>query len=176
MALFFGFCRILWFLLLLSTLLFSISLADQALIDTICSGTDNKTLCLQVLKDSVDADRVSLGETAADAALRQVKVTRNLIYSLAKRAHEPGEKEQYHNCLMSYNFAIESLCKYKKSIANKDFDSANSRASAALTGADTCSDEGPDMPPANLPPKLKEANRKDKAYISIPLVVSDVRF
>lgn len=145
MTLFHVCCRTLWFLLLISTLLFSISSADQALPDTICSITDNKTLCLQVLKDLADAVRASLGETAADAALRHVKGTRDLIYSLSKRAHEPGEKEQYKNCLMSYKFAIESLYEYKTLIANKDFDSASSRASA-----DLCSNEGPDMPPANF--------------------------
>ncbi|KAL8106954.1 pectinesterase inhibitor-like [Apium graveolens] len=169
-------CRILWFSLLISTLLFSISSADQEFFDTICADTDNRTLCLQVLRDSADAIRAILGETAANAALGQVKVTRDLIYAFAKRAHKPGEKEQYRNCIMSYNFAIESLHKYKTAIAIKDFDTANVRASAALTDAYSCSDEGPDMPPANLPAKLKEANQKDKAYITIPLVVSNVKF
>lgn len=176
MALCFVRCRILWFPLLIATMLCSISSADKTLIDTICSSTDNKTICVQVLKDSVESVRATLGKTAADAALGHVKVTRDLVYSLAKRAHTPGEKEQYDNCIMAYNFALKSLYEYKTSIANKDFASANTRASAALTYAWMCSDEGPDIPPANLPPKLKDANQEDKVYISIPSVVSDINF
>ncbi|KAL1826529.1 hypothetical protein ACET3Z_004941 [Daucus carota] len=69
----------LWFPLLIVTLLFSITSADQALIDIICSSTNNQTLCLQVLKDLAGADRVSLKTIAADGALGQVTATRDQV-------------------------------------------------------------------------------------------------
>lgn len=154
-------------LLLAATSLITLASADQDLIYSICSTTQNPPLCFKVLKSSGFADRRGLGQVLTGVALRKAHKSLNLVKHFAKKATDFRIKGQYDVCLEVYDEALDNLKECKVAFRENRLQDANMMASTALEDIDTCLDAA-----TNVPPQLTQAIKEYENYLDIVLAVS----
>ncbi|XP_047335896.1 pectinesterase inhibitor-like [Impatiens glandulifera] len=140
---------------------------SNPLIQTVCSESQNPTLCNNILNSdpqSAHADLKGLIQILFDKTYSRGNRALTVIASLYKNANNEN-KEHLQSCAMSYKSAMENLNKANAALKSSNNKEIYSDLISVIDGAESCDDEY-DGPPV-IPPKLEEANKnfEDIAYI-----------
>ncbi|KAL1558391.1 hypothetical protein AAHA92_08866 [Salvia divinorum] len=140
-------------------------------IDSLCSKSNNPTLCNQVLRAdsrSQGADARGFAEIALDNSLSATQASINV----AKSVSNAGNKEKIDTCIENFDDAVFNLQEAKPLLRSRDrpdISTIQTKGSAALTDVDTCSEEFG----ANEPARLKQATDKAYTFIQLLLIIAN---
>jgi pectinesterase inhibitor-like protein len=145
------------------------------LIDDVCRGTRNPSLCSKSLRSdprSRGADLKLLGQISIDLATKSAKSGVTLVTNLKNAAKDPKLKGIYDTCLETYDDSVDSLFESSVDLKNGDFLGMNLQASAAETDIDTCDESFTEAHVAE-PAQLKAASQNIQDLCGIILVISN---
>lgn len=137
------------------------------LIGDICSKSNNGALCREALR-SAPAGANARG-LAAVAVAKAASATTDAI-NVAKSVQNPGNKEIINTCIENFDDAVDNLDQCKPLISfpgRSKISDLQTKASAALTDVDTCSDEFGAKEPSNL----KDASAKAYTLVQLVLII-----
>ncbi|CAI0420754.1 unnamed protein product [Linum tenue] len=116
---------------------------------TICDKSMNQTFCESFMKSTAGistADLAGAGGIILDVSSRSAAETEDYIKTQLA-AGDPKLAEAYKKCLENYRCAVSSIADAKASLASKDYEGMNLKASSAQSETDTCNEAETDPVP-----------------------------
>ncbi|TXG46423.1 hypothetical protein EZV62_028080 [Acer yangbiense] len=146
--------------------------ASSKIINDICAKAIFPS-CIEFLESTpgaAAADLKGLGKITLDLAHSSASKTLGQINSLIPKTTDPKLKDIYKSCSEQYDNIIGDLKEAETDFNKGDYSSMNLQASAAMTGAEECSDEIAELA---IDPSVKKGNLDIDHICSIILVISN---
>ncbi|KAK1592387.1 hypothetical protein Q3G72_024032 [Acer saccharum] len=146
--------------------------ASSKIINDICAKALFPS-CMEFLKSTpgaAAADLKGLGKITLDLAHSSASKTLDQINSLIPKTTDPKLKKIYKSCSEQYDNVIGDLKEAETDFNQGDYSGMNLQASAAMTGAEECSDETAELA---IDPSVKKGNLDINHICSIILVISN---
>ncbi|XP_059435194.1 pectinesterase inhibitor-like [Corylus avellana] len=116
---------------------------SESMLNFICSKTEDPAFCMQALKSdprTATADLQGLAQVSIDLANATAAGAYPLIQTQLHQTKDPALKQQYTECLDSYEEAIDDIEFAREKWSSKDYIALNQAASACMTDATECQD------------------------------------